>query len=186
VQNSFLPIIFLVLYIVLTLYLISKYFKHWFVKLYLVIIIVFISGLLYFLAHLPIMSTKDLKKMPHSAKELKILDSIKLIYKNCYKINREEIIYYPVKIFDKKYDYIVNIRINDSMKNINKQKFSNDAFEIINKVKKIKKDENKIKNYIIRFEIMPIIDTVLINANPIEYSYKSKTDTIFEFKSKNN
>lgn len=116
--------------------------------------------------------------------ENELLDSIKKGYKNCYDIKREEIIYYPVKIFDKKSNYILNIRINDSLKNINKQNLSNDAFKIIEEAKKIKKDENKIKSYIIRFEIMPIIDTVLINTNPIEYSYKSKTDTIFEFKSK--
>lgn len=145
--------------------------------------IVFISVLLFFLAHLPIMSTKDLKKMPYSAKESKMLDSIKLIYKNCYEINREEIIYYPVKIFDKKYDYIVNIMINDSLKNINKQKLSYDAFKIIEKAKGLKKDESKIKHYVIRFVITQKTDNVLINTQPIEYGYKEKTDTIFEFKS---
>jgi hypothetical protein len=135
------------------------------------------------------MNTKELKKMPYTIEELKFIDSIRKSYKNCYVVDREEIIYYPIKFFDKKSDYIINIEIRDRLEKVNAIKLSKDASSIIFKAKRLIKDENKIQNYFVKFKIIKplmIKDSILKDNNSNKYYYPSILDTIIEYKSKNN
>ena len=162
---------------------ISKRFRI--LYLLLVFIFIFLCFTFYFLKNLPILTVAEKDKFPYTEKENLFLDSLKNSIQNCNFLERQEIIYHPIRFLDKKSDYIITMEIRKNKGDVNYNLLHKLSKEIMNKSYELNKDKNKIKNYIVQYNFvdpsLPVTDSVRKGNRSVIY-YPKNIDTVVVYK----
>jgi len=158
---------------------ISKRFKI--LSLLFPLIFIFLCFIFYFLKNLPVLTVAEKDKFPYTKEENLFLDSLKNSIENCNFLERQQIIYHPIRLLDKKSDYIITMEIRKNKRDVNYNLLRQLSEKIMNKSYELNKDKNKIKNYIVQYNFvnpsLPITDSVRKGNRSIIY-YPKNIDTV--------
>lgn len=162
---------------------ISKRFKI----LYLLLVFIFIilCFTFYFLKNLPVLTIAEKDKFPYTEEENLFLDSLKNSIENCNFLERQEIIYHPIRFFDKKSDYIITMEIRKNKRDVNYSLLYKLSKEIMSKAYELNRDEDKINSYIVQYNFvnpsLPVMDSIKKGNRSIIY-YPKNIDTVVVLK----